>query len=67
MFNISTEYNYYDFVVKKLVNESIDDLPPYTDGKGPLAPVPTFDYGHLPAKETAGSVENLMRVAVLGG
>lgn len=30
-------------------------------------PVPALDDGHLPAQEAAGPVEDLMRVAVVGG
>jgi hypothetical protein len=67
MFNISTEYDCYDSVVRKQVKIQIYDLPSYADGKGPLLPISAFDYGHLPAKEAPGSVKDFMRVAVLGG
>lgn len=42
-------------------------LPSDADGEGPLMPVPALDYGHFPAEEAAGPVEDLVGVAVLGG
>lgn len=30
-------------------------------------PVPALDYRHLPAQKATGSVEDLMRMAVIGG
>ena len=43
------------------------NIPSDANSKSPLIPVPALHYGHLPAQVTAGPVENLVRVAMLGG
>ena len=42
------------------------DIPSYPNCEGPLLPVASFYYGHLAVSVGARSVEDVVRVAVVG-